>query len=185
MAKVYLSTVTVPANAPSKAEEVQKDDGVQVLHAAARPLRGLTLCEESSPIAMPATLDRMQVAHCFGLAADAVALVLVIGDAVLEWLVAMMSCRRVTGRPDDDMQIARESCSSPLKILQPSAVSGNAIWSMSVVANYVVSQPNRARTTSHQVVFGGLRCGSPRSRPLYCQQIQTPDQVPDFHCIAP
>ena len=100
MAKVYLSTVTVPANAPSKAEEVQKDDGVQVLHAAARPLRGLILCEESSPIAMPATLDRMQVAHCFGLAADAVALVLVIGDAVHQrgWFVATMSCRRVTGR---------------------------------------------------------------------------------------
>jgi hypothetical protein len=42
----------------------------------------------------------MQVARPFGLGADAVALVLVIGDAVHRrgWFVAMMSCRRVTGR---------------------------------------------------------------------------------------
>lgn len=100
MAKVYLSTVTVPANAPSRAEGGAEDDGVQVLHAAARPLRGLTPSEDSSPIAMPATLDGMHAAHRFGLSADAVALVLVIGDAVHlgEWLVAMMSCRRVTGQ---------------------------------------------------------------------------------------
>jgi CBS-domain-containing membrane protein len=41
----------------------------------------------------------MQVARLFGPAACAVALVLVIGDAVHRggWFVAVMSCRRATG----------------------------------------------------------------------------------------
>jgi hypothetical protein len=45
-------------------------------------------------------LERTQVACRFGLGADAVALVLVIGDAVhrKRWFVAMMSCRRATKR---------------------------------------------------------------------------------------
>ena len=55
---------------------------------------------EIGPVVWPATLEEMQVARPFGLAADAVALVLVIGDAVHQrgWFVATMSCRRVTGR---------------------------------------------------------------------------------------
>jgi hypothetical protein len=47
-----------------------------------------------------AALEEMHVASPFGLPADAVAFVLVIGDAVHwgGWFVATMSCRRVTGR---------------------------------------------------------------------------------------
>jgi CBS-domain-containing membrane protein len=48
----------------------------------------------------PATLEEMHAARPFGPGADAVALVLVIGDAVHRggWFVAMMSCRRATRR---------------------------------------------------------------------------------------
>jgi hypothetical protein len=55
---------------------------------------------ENSPVVWSAILEEMQEARPFGLGADAVALVLVIGDAVHRrgWFVAMMSCRRVTGR---------------------------------------------------------------------------------------
>jgi hypothetical protein len=51
------------------------------------------------PVVWLATLEKMQAACRFGLDAYAVALVLVIGDAVRRkrWFVAMVSCRRATG----------------------------------------------------------------------------------------
>jgi hypothetical protein len=53
-----------------------------------------------SPVVWPTTLEETQAACRFGRGADAVALVLVIGDAVRRkgWFVATMSCRRATGR---------------------------------------------------------------------------------------
>ena len=55
---------------------------------------------DSGRVVWPAALEETHVARPFGLAADAVAFVLVIGDAVHQrgWFVATMSCRRVTGR---------------------------------------------------------------------------------------
>lgn len=70
-------------------------------HAAAhRRYVDSRLSMENGPVVWSAILDEMQAARPFGLSADAVALVLVIGDAVHRggWFVAMMSCRRVTGR---------------------------------------------------------------------------------------
>jgi hypothetical protein len=91
----------MPANAPSRAEEVQEMMGSRYLaHTAApRPLRGLAFQRRKWPRRLSTPVEEMQVTRPIGPAACAVALVLVIGDAVHRrgWFVATMSCRRATG----------------------------------------------------------------------------------------